>query len=595
MSDPLPQTLLVEETISPPQSPQASPHSPSEETNFRIEHLENPEHSRTFNQKTDLTIGRDAHSCSLVFPDAATLSRVHCKFFCLGREVFLTDVSSNGTFLNGKVVGKNNQRALRTNDLVSLINPQQPESTKLTWRFIAPEAPAALPSAGASDASNIEAHYKLGEVLGTGNFATVRLGTHRTNGRNVAVKIVEKKRFALQEGEFSFSSLQSEVEILRKMNHPNIIGVWDVYDDPKNFTMVLELVTGGDFFDYIVGRAPNPFTEDDAKDLFVQLLEAMLYMHDKDVVHRDLKPENILVHIDPTYQFHKTTDHQRNARNIPVNKVTLKVTDFGLAKFCKEQDVMTTMCGTPTYLAPEVLFADTTSKEKKAQGYSWSVDVWSLGVILYVMLSGCLPKDPQKGKVVYNKYMTSLSAECKDLLEALLKINPAERADLSDICVHPWLKNKTIVLRNKALKQDRLVQCGTLLNVHGGVDASSIVSAASSPSPLEAMKTSRSSEDEGTKTDVESDGDEKAKKRHRVEPKVVTWYWKKDLEKTELDPTSWQAYSEEDCERIEKAKSKGAKTAKVGQSGDYRISFEGMFQYLTTDTSKQRPVKRAEV
>ncbi|CUG90523.1 protein kinase, putative [Bodo saltans] len=201
-------SLLVEETISPSQSPQASPHSPSEETNFRIEHLENSEHSRTFNQKTDLTIGRDPHSCSLVFPEAATLSRVHCKFFCLGREVFLTDVSSNGTFLNGKMVGKNNQRALRTNDLVSLINPQQPESTKLTWRFIAPEGPTALPSAGAGDASNIEAHYKLGEVLGTGNFATVRLGTHRTNGRNVAVKIVEKKRFALQEGEFSFSSLK---------------------------------------------------------------------------------------------------------------------------------------------------------------------------------------------------------------------------------------------------------------------------------------------------------------------------------------------------------------------------------------------------
>jgi serine/threonine protein kinase len=590
MSDVLPQTLIVEEVASPSQSPKLAP--AVGDINFRIEHLENSAHSRSFNQTTDLTIGRDPHTCTLVIPDAATLSRVHCKFFCLGREVFLTDVSSNGTFLNGKVVGKNNQRALRTNDLVSLMNPQLPESTKLTWRFIAPDAPA-LPSAAAGDASNIEAHYKLGEVLGTGNFATVRLGTHRTTGRNVAVKIVEKKRFALQEGEFSFSSLQSEVEILRKMNHANIIGVWDVFDDPKNFTMVLELVTGGDFFDYIVGRAPNPFTEDDAKVLFVQLLEAMLYMHDKDVVHRDLKPENILVHIDPTFQFHKTADHQRNARNIPVDRVTLKVTDFGLAKFCKEQEVMSTMCGTPTYLAPEVLFADTTSKEKKAQGYSWSVDVWSLGVILYVMLSGCLPKDPQKGKVVYNKYMKSLSAECKDLLEALLKIRPEERADLSDICVHPWLKNMNIVLRSKALKQDRLVQCGTLLNV--GLTDVVGGATASSPSPMEALKTARPSEDEGTKTDVESDCEEKAKKRHRVEPKIVTWLWKKDLEKPDIDPSSWQAYSEEDCERIEKAKSRNAKTAKVGNTGEYRISFEGMFQYLTTDTSKQRAVKRSEV
>jgi serine/threonine protein kinase len=579
LSDTLPMTLAADEG-SPPQSPQPDPL----DVVFRLDNLDISERSATFNAKTDFSIGRDAHACSLVFPEVATLSRVHCKFFCMGREVFLTDASSNGTFVNGKLVGKNNQRAIRNGDLVSIVNPQQPESTKLTWRFVTPEdLHPALPPNGSDTRSELERSYELGKVLGTGNFATVRLGTHRSSGRMVAVKIVEKKRFALQQGEFSFASLQSEVEILRKMNHANIIGVWDVFDDPKNFTMVLELVSGGDFFDYIVGRAPNPFTEDEAKVLFVQLLEAMLYMHDKDVVHRDLKPENILVHVDPSFTFHKTDDNQRNARNIPVDRVTLKVTDFGLAKFCKEQDVMTTMCGTPTYLAPEVLFADTTSKEKKAQGYSWSVDVWSLGIILYVMLSGCLPQDPQRGNIKYNKYMNGLSADCKHLLERMLRVDPNDRADLSEICAHAWLKGIPITLRHLAFKHDRLVPCGTLLHVEAPT--------------AEVTKTQRST-DEGTLTDVESDDGKKAAKRHRPDaagPKIVTWYWKKDLNRDDQDQNAWQAYPEEDCDRIEKAKARGAKTAKVGHTGDYRISFEGMFQYSTSDTTKQRVVKREAV
>lgn len=551
---------------------------------YRLDNLEIKERSTTFSPKTDVSIGRDAAVCSLVFPETGTLSRVHCKIFSMGRDVFVLDMSSNGTFVNGKVVGKSNRRVLRSGDVVSLMNPQLPESTKLSWRFVAPEDPSS-PTASATGLSELERLYELGPVLGTGNFATVRLGTHRANGRQVAVKIVEKKRFALQEGDFSFASLQSEVEILRKMNHRNIIGVWDSYDDAKNFTMVLELVAGGDLFDYIVGRAPSPFTEDEARSLFVQLLEAMLYMHDKDVVHRDLKPENILVHVDPTFAFHKTTDNQRNARLVPPSNVTLKITDFGLAKFCTEQDVMTTMCGTPVYLAPEVLYPDASSGKGKAQGYSWSVDVWSLGVILYVMLSGCLPKDPQSGKLTYNKHMADLSSDSKNLMEAMLRVDPRERADLSDIVVHPWLKGCSIELRHLAVKKDRLVLCGTVLQM-----------------PL---KTVRTTDNDGTITDVESDDEAKPGKRPRLEASCSTssmpqkteviWFWKKELSLPDSDTKAWQAYALEDCERIEKARLRDAKSAKVGNSNDYRISLEGMFQYSTKDPTKQRPVKRVEV
>lgn len=567
------------------------------EVSYLLQNLESTEFNKTFTPKTDVSFGRDASACSVVYPDLGTLSRVHCKIFSLGREVFLEDLSSNGTFVNGKSVGKKNRRILRHFDVISLINPQLPESTKYSWKFISPDGGAIPAKSGALGAltSELERSYEVGATLGTGNFATVKLGTHRVTGQKVAVKLIDKKRFVLSQDEAFFTSLQSEVEILRKMKHRNIINVFDVFDDATQFAMVLELVSGGDFFDYIVGRSPSPFTESEGRALFIQLLEAMLYMHSKDIVHRDLKPENILVHVDPQFKYHDTGDKGRNARQIPVEKVTLKITDFGLAKFCTEQEVMTTMCGTPSYLAPEVLHPGDPAG-KKAKGYGWSVDVWSLGIILFVLQSGTLPKvDASTGRFQFNKHTAHLSKECKDIIEAMLRVNPSERADLDEICNHAWLKGCHIEGRQLAVKQERLPLCGTMI------------------SPMQFTATlDLGTASRGDVTDGESDGEDEGKpsKKARTEDcspaststpttaskaLIPVWYWKRELTLDDKNPTAWQAYSEEECDRIEKAKLRGAKSSKVGNTGDYRISFEGMFQYSSKDITKQRPVKREAV
>jgi serine/threonine protein kinase len=565
----LPATLEVDLIDSSP--PKHGAHSNDDGTvEYLLTHSTTPGRSVAFTPAKEVTIGRDASSCVLSFPEVAVLSRRHCRVFSLGRDVFVHDLSSNGTFLNGKLVGKDNKKVIRTGDVVAVVNPKLPDYNSFCWRFVAPPT-----DEEGADELGVGSMYELGPVLGTGNFATVRRGTHRKTGAQVAIKIIEKKRFSMQT-DFSFSSLQSEVEILRRMNHGHIIRVFDVFDTDKAFTMVLELVSGGDLFDYIVGRCPNPFTEEEARTLFIQLLEAMLYMHSKDVVHRDLKPENILVHVDPDHKLdYRYTDAQKNAPQIPVSKVTLKITDFGLAKFCAEQDVMTTMCGTPAYLAPEVRVAGASS-DRRAAGYGWSVDVWSLGVILYILLSGTPPKAPESGLIVFGKQFAKTSEDAKALIQWMLQVNPSMRADLSDIVSHKWVKGCTIVGRELASKKDRLQLAGTMIL---------------QPTPTVHIELP-GNVTEGEESDNDLPPPSPGKRpREEAVVSVAIWQWKGDLSKPDTEESSWVRYGQTDSDNIEKMQARGVKTCKVG-NGDYRVSFEGMFQYNKSDTSKQRPVRR---
>ena len=572
-SPPLPATL-VPATLDAPrdESPPAAPSMA-----FELQSVEDPSKAIHFNGSSEVAFGRDASHCQMTFPECGVLSRVHCKVFSLGRDVFLNDISSNGTFLNGKLLGKGKQKVLRSGDTICLVNPHSPDSLKYTWKYVPPPSENDETGDGSSNLNNV---CVVGKVLGTGNFATVRLGTMKATGEKVAIKIIEKKRFALSQSDFSFQKLYSEVEILRKMNHPNIIRVVDVFDDPKSFTMLLELVSNGDLFDYIVGRCPNPFTELECKQLFIQLVEALIYMHAKGVVHRDLKPENILVAVDPSFVIpNPHGENQANARYIPVNRVTLKITDFGLAKFCSEQSVMTTMCGTPSYLAPEVLVPQTFGAEK-SQGYSWGVDVWSLGVILYIMLSGTPPKDPQKGILPFPKQFDKVTQDAKDLVQLMLRPDPRERGDLKDIVSHSWLRDCVVRGRETAMRKEVLKVEGTVIM-----------------RPTPTVPIVATPELPGNVTEQESDS-EQPKKRSRVEgqpPKAlpsVFWQWKKKMDLPDADDSAWQSYDVTDSDHIERMQSRGAKSCKVGTTGDYRISFEGMFQYNKNDTSKQRPVRR---
>lgn len=514
----------------------------------------------------EVYLGRDESKCKYIFSTSGAISRVHCRLFSCGHELFLEDLSSNGTFVNGRKMTKNEQRRLRHDDTVCLINPQEPESLRFTWVVDAPEAPPA------TSADVIGSYRVLPTILGTGNFGTVYLGEHLTTKERAAVKIIDKTKMAFST-QLDFNSLLSEANIMRKLNHRNIVRILDVVDEKRRFCIILELVSDGDFFDYVANRGTPPFDENGARCLFVQLVEALIHMHSKSVVHRDLKLENVLVKVDSDFKIpNKSSSAADNAPFIPPDKVTLKVTDFGLAKYCPPGANMRTFCGTPTYLAPEV--------GGSQNAYGPSVDVWSLGIILYMMLTRSMPEEPQKKPV---PIPANQPPKVQDMLRRLLTRDPSHRIDLKGICAHPWLEGCNIEGRELAngAPAPQLVMQPTVV---GHIGNSLAEMDMADPFGLnKSVGEKRVRTDDGPATDDETEESPK--------PTKEVWYWKKDLTKDDADPAAWQRYGNDDVERIVRCRSKNQKTSKVGKQGEYRISFEGMFQYSTKEPTKQRPVR----
>jgi len=208
--------------------------------------------------------------------------------------------------------------------------------------------------------NNIESAYKFEEKLGTGSFAVVKRAINKNTGDVVAIKIIEKKNLSAQE----LDTLNEEVEILRKIDHRHIVKLYDIYETKDHLYMVMEILRGGELFDSIVRR--GTYSEKEAAAVMRQIIEAVEYLHSRGIAHRDLKPENLIYEDDP----------EKNPRAL------VKITDFGLAKLLGHDELtgmMKTACGTPGYVAPEIL---------KGMEYTESIDIWSLGVILYILLCG---------------------------------------------------------------------------------------------------------------------------------------------------------------------------------------------------------------
>ena len=254
--------------------------------------------------------------------------------------------------------------------------------------------------------------YELGRVLGSGAFSSVKLGMDES-GRQVAVKVIEKEQVIREKLE---EQLKLEISVMRSLNHPNIVRLFDVLQTSNNIYIILELVTGGELFDRIVSA--RRFNEPTARRYFQQLIVALQFCHAQGIAHRDLKPENLLL---------SDTD-------------TIKITDFGLATMHppgKPNTLEYTLCGTPNYLAPEML---------KDRGYiPVMADVWSVGVILYVMLSGALPFDDPDLPTLFKKIergvykvFPGFSDSAKDLIGRMLTLDPARRPTLLQVMQHPW-------------------------------------------------------------------------------------------------------------------------------------------------------------
>lgn len=269
--------------------------------------------------------------------------------------------------------------------------------------------------------SEVKKNYDIGDSLGSGNFAVVKKAKNVKHSENkfpeeVAIKIIDKAKVE------DMNDIQREIEIMSSVTHQNVIKLYEIYDEPKKMHLVMELVTGGELFDRIVSR--GNYTEKDAASLMATLCSALEYLHDKNIVHRDLKPENLLY-------------------SSPADDAIIKVADFGLARVVSGKDMMKTACGTPGYVAPEIL---------KNQGYdSGAVDVWSAGVILYILLCGFPPFYEEELPALFDQILharydfpspwwDNISKEAKELVNAMLTIDPKKRITAAQVADHPWIK-----------------------------------------------------------------------------------------------------------------------------------------------------------
>jgi len=261
-------------------------------------------------------------------------------------------------------------------------------------------------------------YYEFKEKLGTGSFATVKRAIRKSDGKQFAIKVIKKAKLNSEE----LAVVHDEVSIMHKISHENCVHLYEMFDTAKKIYMVLELLTGGELFDRIVSK--GSYSEKEASDVIRSVTSAISYLHSIGIVHRDLKPENLI--------------YQNERSDSPI-----KITDFGLAKFRggKGQQYMTTACGTPGYVAPEVL---------KNEPYGKEVDMWSLGVILYILLCGFPPFYHESTQQLYKQikrgeydfpepYWTNISDSAKDLVRGLLTVDPKKRLTGEQVLKHPWV------------------------------------------------------------------------------------------------------------------------------------------------------------
>jgi len=261
--------------------------------------------------------------------------------------------------------------------------------------------------------------YIIWETIGRGSFASVKMIQRKSDGTFFAAKIMRKKKLKPRE----IQNLYFEVIFLEKLKHPNIICLIETIETQKSLYMVQELLYGGDLLEALLTR--GRFSEVEAANVIRQVANACEYMHKEGVAHRDLKLDNIV------YRYKECT--------------SVCVIDFGLAQFATwKGELMKEACGTPGYVAPEIL---------KLQGYDCKVDLWSLGVILYILLCGFPPfVDRDRGALsdkikagsfsFISPHWDGISSGAKDCVEKLLEVNPKRRLSATAILNHPWISVK---------------------------------------------------------------------------------------------------------------------------------------------------------
>lgn len=436
----------------------------------------NPDRQQTIpiNDSVKTTVGR-SRSCHITL-DEPDISTVHAEFHMIELElneftrkmINVIDKSRNGTFINGdrlvkrdyvlkngdKVVfGKSCSFLFKYTDSTELSSSQtQMTSTTNNSDY---DGVFRKPLFSSQNTMKKTLRYKeqsrsffdkyvAGKELGTGHYAIVKEARNKETGATVAVKIFHPQ---MNDDDKRTKKFTEETKILLSITHPNIVKLIDRFVEPVSKTqiqtyLVLEKINDGELFERIVKK--TKLREDETKALFKQLLDGLQYLHDRNIIHRDIKPENILLSIK------KRTSPDEIALG-PWDDdeldITVKIADFGLAKFTGEMKFTNTLCGTPSYVAPEVL---------SKTGYTSRVDMWSAGVLLYVCLCGFPPFSDQlapptmkdqilQGKFAfYSPYWDEIDDCVLHLISNLLVVNPARRYSVEQTLKHQWFTASSI-------------------------------------------------------------------------------------------------------------------------------------------------------
>eukprot|EP00397_Hematodinium_sp_SG-2012_P014941 GEMP01015207.1.p1 GENE.GEMP01015207.1~~GEMP01015207.1.p1 ORF type:complete len:451 (+),score=79.20 GEMP01015207.1:22-1353(+) len=274
--------------------------------------------------------------------------------------------------------------------------------------------------------------YDLRTKIGSGNFSEVKLAISRKNGKKYAIKILDRKRFeAFSRKRNTHLDFATEVETLTKLKHPCIVRYFEYKEEGDLKYVVTEFLEGGDLLQRLLDI--GKYTENGTKRIFFQLLTGLKYLHDMRVVHRDLKPENVLL-----------SDKSDNAM--------AKIADFGLARILPQASngtaLFKTFCGTPHYFAPELI----QSQQGQCKGYGKEVDLWSAGVILYILLSTTPPFEDEnlyqqivKGEYDFDVPDWATVPQCaKELVRHLMQVNPTKRYTVSQALEHEYLGSVSV-------------------------------------------------------------------------------------------------------------------------------------------------------
>lgn len=291
-----------------------------------------------------------------------------------------------------------------------------------------PAAQAAKPSGAATGKKTFDGEYARGKKLGEGAFSVVIEGSKKSTNESFAVKVVTKSKLTKEDS----IALKDEIQVLNELKHQHIIRLYDVFEEKDFWYLVTEKMSGGELFDRIVSK--SFYNEKEARDVCKILFESIGYCHSKSVAHRDLKPENLLLRTEE-------------------NDSEINIADFGFAKKVLTSNSLTTQCGTPGYVAPEIL---------DGVAYDTKADMWSLGVIVYILLGGYPPFIEQNQRELFRKirkgqyefheeYWGSVSDDAKDFISCLLTVQPSKRLSAAEALNHKWMKKEAHVLAEQDL------------------------------------------------------------------------------------------------------------------------------------------------